>query len=47
MHPSNELTVNVVEGAPLEDFSPEVSFASPAVSHTMLIWLAYRLSVPT
>jgi len=23
MHPTNELTVNVVEGAPLEDFSPE------------------------
>jgi len=25
MHPKNELTVNVVEAAPLEDFSPEVS----------------------
>jgi hypothetical protein len=45
MHPTNELTVNVVEGAPLEDFSPEVSFGSLAVSH-MLTWLAYRLSVP-
>ena len=24
MHPNNRLTINVVEGAPLEDFSPEV-----------------------
>lgn len=24
MHPQNELTINVVEAAPLEDFSPEV-----------------------
>jgi hypothetical protein len=26
MHPQNELTINVVEAAPLEDFSPDVSW---------------------
>jgi len=32
MHPKNELTVNVVEAAPLEDFSPEVSVECANIS---------------
>ena len=28
MHPNNKLTINVVEAAPLEDFSPEVHISA-------------------
>lgn len=31
VHPGNKLTINVVEGAPLESFSPEVWFSSANV----------------
>lgn len=29
VHPNNKLTINVVEAAPLEDFSPEASSSLP------------------
>lgn len=45
VHPNNTLTINVVEAAPLEDFSPEVCWLSLvcyALTH-----ITHRLSVRT
>ena len=49
VHPNNTLTINAVEGAPLEDFSPEVSTHLRAyVFKTLLTFFVYsRLFAPT
>jgi F-type H+-transporting ATPase subunit delta len=42
VHPNNKLTINVVEAAPLEDFSIEVrSSLSPSTCSRTLVWTLY------
>lgn len=47
VHPGNSLTVNAVEGAPLEDFSIEVFQFFQVYSRAMLIRRLHRLFVQT
>lgn len=38
VHPGNKLTINVVEGAPLESFSPEVWYSSWECPARLTYW---------